>query len=63
MRTALTVIGFALLFWVIAVFAVGFFTFVVGWPQSEEPADEIWSLLVLIPLVAGGIYGWRRARR
>jgi membrane protein DedA with SNARE-associated domain len=62
MRTAMSVIGFALLFWVTAVIAVGVFVFVVGWPQSDEPAGEAWGLLFLIPLAAGGIYGWRRAR-
>jgi membrane protein DedA with SNARE-associated domain len=57
------VIGFALLFWVLALFAAGLFVFAVGWPQSDEPAGEAWSLLFLIPLVAGAIYGWRRARK
>ena len=63
MRTALSVIGFALLFWVVAVVAVGFFVFTVGWPQSDEPAGDAWGLLFLIPVLAGAIVGWRRARK
>jgi hypothetical protein len=63
MRTTLSVLGFALLFWVIAVLVAGIFVFAVGWPQSDDPAAAAWSLLLLIPFAAGGVYGWRRARR
>jgi|Tabmets5t2r1_1033131.scaffolds.fasta_scaffold138461_1 hypothetical protein len=56
------VLAFALLFWFIGVVVIGAFVFLVGWPQSDEPASAAWSLLLLIPPLVGGIYGWRRSR-
>jgi hypothetical protein len=61
-RTGLSVIGFASLFRVLAVFVAGVFVFAVGWLESDEPAGEAWSLFFLLSLVAGGLYGWRRVR-
>ena len=60
MRTVLYVIGFALLFWLVAGFALGFIVFTVG---SREGGEEIPGILLLIAPVAGGIYGWHRRRR
>jgi hypothetical protein len=62
-RTALYVIGFASIFWLVATFLAGASVFLVGWPQSDEPASDAWGLLFLIPLAAGGIYGWFRSKR
>jgi hypothetical protein len=62
-KTALWTIGFALLFWLGAVFVLGLFAFTVGWPQSDEAAPDAVGLVFLVPAVAGAIFGWRRARK
>jgi Domain of unknown function (DUF202) len=62
MRHALSVIVFALLFWLIFVFTVGTFIFLGGAGHSN-PLGDSFGLLFLLPLVAGGIYGWYRSRR
>jgi membrane protein DedA with SNARE-associated domain len=59
----MSALGFALAFWLAAVFLAGIFVFVVGEPQSDEPASAGWGALLLIPLVVGAVYGWRRSRR
>lgn len=38
MRTVWHVLGFALLFWLIAVFVLGAIVFLAPTPQSDEPA-------------------------
>jgi hypothetical protein len=61
MRTALSVILFALLFWLIFVFTIGIVVLQGGLGDSN-PLGDAFGLLFLLPLVAGGIYGWRRSR-
>jgi hypothetical protein len=62
-RTVWHVLGFALLFWLVAVFVLGAIVFLVPTPQSDEPASDAWGLLFVLALVVGGIYGWYRSRR
>jgi hypothetical protein len=61
-RTALSVILFALLFWLIFTFTVGTFFFLGGAGDSNPFGDAL-GLFFLLALVLGGMYGWRRSRR
>ena len=56
MRTLLYVVGFALLFWV-AASLIGLPLAILGVGYSARTA------LYGVALVAGGIFGWRRAQR
>jgi hypothetical protein len=60
MRTALSVILFALLFWLIFSLTFGTFVFLGGLGDSNALGDAFGVLFVL-PLLAGGIYGWHRS--
>lgn len=62
MGTALSVILFAVLFWLIFGLTVGTFIFLGGLGDSNFVGDAL-GLFFLGPLVVGGIYGWRRSRR
>jgi Domain of unknown function (DUF202) len=62
MRTALSAILFALLFWLVFSTAVGMFV-LAGGAGDSNPFGDAFGLFFLIPVVAGGIYGWHRARR
>ena len=62
MRTALSVILFALLFWLIFALTVGSFV-LLGGASDSNPFGDTFGLFFLLALVVGGIYGWRRSRR
>ena len=62
MRTALSVILFALLFWLIFALTVGTFVF-LGGAGDSNPFGDAFGLFFLLALVLGGMYGWRRSRR
>jgi hypothetical protein len=59
MRTALYAILFALLFWLVFSTAVGMFI-LAGGAGDSNPFGDASGLFLLLPIVAGGIYGWRR---
>jgi hypothetical protein len=61
MRPALSAILFALLFWLVFSTAVGMFI-LAGGAGDSNPFGDAFGLVFLLPIVAGGIYGWRRGR-
>ena len=62
MRTVLSAILFALLFWLLFSTTVGMF-FLAGGAGDSNPFGDAFGLFFLLPIVAGGIYGWCRGRR
>lgn len=62
MRTALTAILFAALFWLVFSIPVGMFI-LAGGAGDSNPFGDAFGLVFLLPIVAGGIYGRRRGRR
>jgi hypothetical protein len=62
MRLALSAILFALLFWAVFSITLGMFI-LAGGAGDSNPLGDAFGLFFLLPLVAGGIYGWRRGRR